>query len=68
MFDKNEISSMKVERLYREIRDIDNQWFAFSKIMAYLHEDEKVKIRKYIRALIKDEKSPVNADRLGYNK
>ena len=37
MFDKKEISSMKVERLYREIRDIDNQWFAFSKIMAYLH-------------------------------
>ena len=24
MFDKNEISSMKVERLYREVRDIDN--------------------------------------------
>ena len=66
MFDKNEVSSMKVERLYREIRDIDNQWFAFSKIMTYLHEDEKIKIRKYIRALIKDEKSPVNADRLGY--
>jgi hypothetical protein len=68
MFDKKEISSMKVERLYREIRDIDNQWLAFSKIMKYLHEDEKIKIRKYIRALIKDEKSPVNADRLGYNK
>ena len=31
MFDKNEVSSMKVERLYREIRDFDNQWFAFSK-------------------------------------
>ena len=60
------ISSTKTDRLFREIRDCDNQWFAMSKILDFLHEDQKVEVRKYIRELIKEEKSPENAERLGY--
>ena len=60
------ISSTKTDRLFREIRDCDNQWFAMSKILDFLHEDQKVEVRKYMRELIKEEKSPQNAERLGY--
>ena len=60
------ISSTKTDRLFREIRDCDNQWFAMSKILDFLHEDQKVEVRKYMRELIKEEKSPENAERLGY--
>jgi len=50
-------SNAKTDDLYRRIQDNENQWFAFDYILDHLNEEEKVKIRKYIRDLIKEEKT-----------
>ena len=50
-------SNAKTEDLFRKIQNNENQWFAFDYILDHLSEEEKVKIRKYIRDLIKEEKT-----------
>ena len=50
-------SNAKVDDLYRKIDCNDNQWFALDFILDYLTEKEKVKVRSYIKGLIKDEKT-----------
>ena len=55
-YQKNMQSNAKTDDLYRKIQDNENQWFAFDYILDHLSEEEKVKIRKYIRDLIKEEK------------
>jgi len=56
-YQKNMQSKAKTDDLYRRIQDNENQWFAFDYILDHLSEEEKVKIRKYIRDLIKEEKT-----------
>ena len=56
-YQKNMQSNAKTDDLYRRIQDNENQWFAFDYILDHLSEEEKVKIRKYIRDLIKEEKT-----------
>jgi len=56
-YQKNMQSNAKTDDLYRKIQDNENQWFAFDYILDHLSEEEKVKIRKYIRDLIKEEKT-----------
>ena len=56
-YQKNMQSNAKTDDLYRRIQDNENQWFAFDYILDHLNEDQKVKIRKYIRDLIKEEKT-----------
>ena len=56
-YQKNMQSNAKTDDLYRRIQDNENQWFAFDYILDHLNEEEKVKIRKYIRDLIKEEKT-----------
>jgi len=53
---KQKISTIKTERLYKELQNCDNQTTAFSYILDFLHEDDKVNVRKYIRELIKEDK------------
>tara|TARA_R100000541_G_scaffold13309_1_gene22206 strand:- start:767 stop:961 length:195 start_codon:yes stop_codon:yes gene_type:complete len=53
---KQKISTIKTERLYRELQNCDNQTTAFSYILDFLHEDDKVNVRKYMRELIKEDK------------
>ena len=53
---KEKISTAKTERLYRELQNCDNQSSAFEYILDFLHEDDKVNVRKYIRELIKVDK------------
>jgi len=49
-------SNAKVDDLYRKIDCNDNQWFALDFILDHLTEKEKVKVRSYIKGLIKEEK------------
>ena len=56
-YQKNMQSNAKTDDLYRRIQDNENQWFAFDYILDHLSEEKKVKIRKYIRDLIKEEKT-----------
>ena len=56
-YQKNMQSNAKTDDLYRRIQDNENQWFAFDYILDHLSEDQKVKIRKYIRDLIKEEET-----------
>ena len=56
-YQKNMQSNAKTDDLYRRIQDNENQWFVFDYILDHLSEEEKVKIRKYIRDLIKEEKT-----------
>jgi hypothetical protein len=55
-YQKNMQSNAKIDDLYRKIENNENQWFALDYILDHLNEEEKVKIRKYIRDLIKEEK------------
>jgi len=56
-YQNNLQSNAKTDDLFRKIQDNDNQWFALDYILDHLNEEEKVKIRKYIRDLIKEEKT-----------
>ena len=56
-YKNNMQSNAKTDNLYRKIQNNENQWFAFDYILNHLNEEEKVKIRKYIRDLIKEEKT-----------
>ena len=56
-YQKNMQSNAKIDDLYRKIENNENQWFALDYILDHLNEEEKVKIRKYIRDLIKEEKT-----------
>jgi len=56
-YQKSIQSNAQTDDLYRKIQDNENQWFAFDYILDHLNEDQKVKIRKYIRDLIKEEKT-----------
>ena len=52
----NMASNAKTDDLFRQIRDLDNQWFAFDFILDHLTEAQKVRTRTYIKGLIKEEK------------
>ena len=54
-YQKNMASAAKTDDLFRKL-NTENQWFAFDYIMDHLNEDQKIKIRKYIRDLIKEQK------------
>ena len=56
-YKKNMQSNAKTEDLFRKIQNNENQWFAFDFILDQFNEDQKVKIRKYINQLIKEEKT-----------
>ena len=56
-YKNNMHSNAKTENLFRKIQNNENQWFAFDFILDHFNEDQKVKIRKYIKQLIKDEKT-----------
>ena len=60
-YQKSIQSNAQTDDLYRKIQDSENQWFAFDYILDHLNEDQKVKIRKYIRDLIKEEKATQKA-------
>ena len=60
-YQKSIQSNAQTDDLYRKIQDSENQWFAFDYILDHLNEDQKVKIRKYIRDLIKEEKATPKA-------
>ena len=49
-------SNAKTDGLFMNLEDLNNRWFVMDHILNYLHEDQKVKIRKYIKQLIKEEK------------
>jgi hypothetical protein len=55
-YQKNFTSNAKTEGLFMKLEDLNNRWFVMDHILNYLHEDQKVKIRKYIKQLIKEEK------------
>ncbi len=56
-YQKNMQSNAKTEDLFRKIQNNENQWFAFDYILDHFNEDQKIKIRKYIKQLIKEEKT-----------
>ena len=60
-YQKSIQSNAQTDDLYRKLQDNENQWFAFDYILDHLNEEEKVKIRKYIRDLIKEEKETPKA-------
>ena len=55
-YQKNFTSNAKTDGLFMNLEDLNNRWFVMDHILNYLHEDQKVKIRKYIKQLIKEEK------------
>ena len=55
--EKKTRSNAKIDDLYRKIQNNENQWFALDFILDHLNENQKVKIRKYIKDLIKEEKT-----------
>ena len=55
-YQKNFTSNAKTDGLFMKLEDLNNRWFVMDHILNYLHEDQKVKIRKYIKQLIKEEK------------
>ena len=50
-------SNAKIDDLYRKIENTENQWFALDFILEHLNEKQKVKVRSYIKGLMKDEKT-----------
>ena len=50
-------SNAKIDDLYRKIENPENQWFALDFMLDHLNENQKVKVRKYIRDLMKEEKT-----------
>ena len=56
-YQKNMQSNAKIDDLYRKIENNENQWFALDFILDHLNENQKVKIRRYIKDLIKEEKN-----------
>ena len=56
-YQKNMQSNAKTDDLYRKIENNENQWFALDFILDHLNENQKVKIRRYIKDLIKEEKN-----------
>jgi hypothetical protein len=55
--EKKTRSNAKIDDLYRKIENNENQWFALDFILDHLNENQKVKIRRYIKDLIKEEKN-----------
>ena len=55
--EKKTRSNAKIDDLYRKIQNNENQWFALDFILDHLNENQKVKIRRYIKDLIKEEKT-----------
>ena len=53
----NMASNAKTDGLFRKIEDNNNQWFAMDFILDHLNESQKVRIRTYIKDLIKEEKT-----------
>ena len=55
--EKKTRSNAQIDDLYRKIENNENQWFALDFILDHLNENQKVKIRRYIKDLIKEEKN-----------
>jgi REP element-mobilizing transposase RayT len=55
--EKKTRSNAQIDDLYRKIENNENQWFALDYILDHLNENQKVKIRRYIKDLIKEEKT-----------
>jgi hypothetical protein len=55
--EKKTRSNAQIDDLYRKIENNENQWFALDFILDHLNENQKVKIRRYIKDLIKEEKT-----------
>jgi hypothetical protein len=55
--EKKTRSNVQIDDLYRKIENNENQWFALDFILDHLNENQKVKIRRYIKDLIKEEKT-----------
>jgi len=49
-------SNAKIDDLYRKLQDNENSWFALDFILDHLTEAQKVRVRTYIKGLLKDEK------------
>jgi hypothetical protein len=56
-YQKNMVSNAKTDDLFRKLKDNENQWFALDFILDHLNESQKVRIRTYIKDLIKEEKT-----------
>ena len=56
-YQKSIQSNAQIDDLYRKIENNENQWFALDFILDHLNENQKVKIRRYIKDLIKEEKT-----------
>jgi hypothetical protein len=54
--EKKTRSNAQIDDLYRKKENNENQWFALDFILDHLNENQKVKIRRYIKDLIKEEK------------
>ena len=48
---------LKLMIFTEKIENNENQWFALDFILDHLNENQKVKVRKYIRDLMKEEKT-----------
>jgi hypothetical protein len=55
--EKKTRSNAQIDDLYRKIENNENQWFALDFILDHLNENQKVKIRRYIKDLMKEEKT-----------
>jgi hypothetical protein len=55
--EKKTRSNAQIDDLYRKIENNENQWFALDFILDHLNENQKVKVRKYIRDLMKEQKT-----------
>jgi hypothetical protein len=55
--EKKTRSNAQIDDFYRKIENNENQWFALDFILDHLNENQKVKIRRYIKDLIKEEKN-----------
>ena len=49
-------SNAKIDDLYRKLQDNENSWFTLDFILDHLTEAQKVRVRTYIKGLLKDEK------------
>ena len=56
-YQKSIQSNAQIDDLYRKIENNEKQWFALDFILDHLNENQKVKIRRYIKDLIKEEKT-----------
>ena len=50
-------SNAKIDDLYRKLQDNQNSWFALDFILDHLTEAQKVRVRTYIKGLLKEEKN-----------